>query len=180
VKFGFLARSGRAPLFCVAALLSCAALPHAFADTSLPVKLAVFDFELDDLSAGAPLADETPADTTLLKQITGDARRLLEQSGRYSLVDTGGADVEAVKGRSLRRCNGCDAGIALKVGAEQSLVGIVTRISRTEYMVRLQISDARTGAVISNSQSGLRMGADYSWSRGVASLIRDRLLDSQP
>jgi hypothetical protein len=39
----------------------------------------------------------------------------------------------------------------------------VTRISRTEYVVRFQIRDARTGA-------------DYSWNRGVAALINSGLL----
>jgi len=47
-----------------------------------------------------------------------------------------------------------------------------------EYTVRFQIRDARTGAVVSNEESGLRMGADYSWSRGAAELVKDRLLAS--
>ena len=67
----------------------------------------------------------------------------------------------------------------MKLGAEQSFVGIVTRISRTEYTVRFHIRDARTGTVIFNKQTDLRMGADYSWSRGAAWLIKNRLLDSQ-
>jgi hypothetical protein len=44
--------------------------------------------------------------------------------------------------------------------------------------VRFRIRDARTGAVVSNEESGLRMGADYSWSRGAAELVKDRLLAS--
>ena len=55
----------------------------------------------------------------------------------------------------------------------------MTRISRTEYTVQYQIRDARTGSVISNKQTDLRMGADYSWSRGAAWLIKNRLLASQ-
>jgi hypothetical protein len=54
----------------------------------------------------------------------------------------------------------------------------VKRISRTEYTVRFQIRDARTGAVVSNEDSGLRMGADYSWNRGTVRLIKDRLLEA--
>ncbi len=48
-----------------------------------------------------------------------------------------------------------------------------------EYTVRFQIRDAQTGAVISNKQTDLRMGANYSWSRRAAWLIQNRLLDSQ-
>jgi hypothetical protein len=47
-----------------------------------------------------------------------------------------------------------------------------------EYAVRFEIRDARTGALILARQSDLRMGADYSWSRGAASLINNRLLNT--
>jgi len=53
----------------------------------------------------------------------------------------------------------------------------VRRITRTEYAVRFQLSDAQTGAVLANQETDLRMGANYSWSRGAARLIKDRLLD---
>ncbi|MGQ9370318.1 DUF2380 domain-containing protein, partial [Azospirillum sp. A39] len=58
-----------------------------------------------------------------------------------------------------------------------SLVGVVKRISRTEYTVRFRIRDAGTGAVVADADSGLRMGADYSWDRGAARLVRTRLLE---
>ncbi len=181
MKIRYLAHRGRTSLFSLSGLLFCAALLPPFvtrADTSPPVKLAIFDFELEDFSAGGQLIGENPADTTQLKLATSEARRLIAQSGRYSLVDIGNADAEAVKAHSLRKCNGCDAGIAFKLGADQSLIGIVTRISRMEYTVGFQIRDARDGAVIFNKQTDLRMGADYSWSRGVAWLIKNRLLNS--
>jgi hypothetical protein len=180
MRIGFLTRRASPPRSCLAALLLCVVLPSAFAaDTSPLVKLALFDFELEDQSAGASLTEVSQADTDLLKQVTNDARKLLAESSRFSLVDTGSADDEAARGRGLHSCNGCDAGIAAKLGADQSFIGIVTRVSRTEYMIRIQITDARTGAVISNNQSGLRMGADYSWGRGVASLIKSNLLKSE-
>jgi hypothetical protein len=114
-----------------------------------------------------------------LKSVTSEARRLIAHSGRYTLVDISSADTLAVKEHWLRKCDGCEAAIALKFGAEQSVIGIVTRISRMEYTVRFQVRDAQTGAVISNKQTDLCMGANYSWSRGAAWLIKNRLLDSQ-
>ena len=144
-----------------------------------PVKLAIFDFELEDFSAGGQLIGESPADTAQLKVATGEARRLIAQSARYSLVDVSGAEAETVTAHSLRKCNGCDAGVAFKLGADQSMIGIVTRISRMEYTVGFQIRDARNGAVIVNKQTDLRMGANYSWSRGVVWLIQNHLLNSQ-
>jgi len=158
--------------------VSLIALP-ADAATPSPIKLAIFDFEFEDFSAGASSTGETPSDATQLASVTSEIRKLVAQSERYRLVDVGDADAAAAKAHTLRDCNGCDAAIALKLGAEQSFVGVVKRISRTEYTIRFQIRDARTGAVISDEDSGLRMGADYSWSRGAARLIKDRLLENR-
>jgi hypothetical protein len=163
----------------VAAILLYATPPHSTAASadSAPTELAVFDFELEDFSAGASIAGDRDADDAQLKTVNTELRRLIEQSGRYRLVDVSGVEAEAAKDHSLRKCNGCDAGIALNLGAEQSLIGVVRRITRTEYAVRFQISDARTGAVLIAQETDLRMGANYAWSRGAARLIKDRLLD---
>lgn len=48
-----------------------------------------------------------------------------------------------------------------------------------EYTVGFQIRDARNGAVIFNKQTDLRMGANYSWDRGAAWLIKNRVLNGQ-
>ncbi len=160
-----------------AAWLLAARAQQARADPS-PIKIAVFNFELDDFSSGAGIAGDNAADVTQLDRATSDARRLIAESGRYSLVDVSSAEGEAVKGRSLRQCNGCEAAIALKLGADQSFVGVVTRISRVEYAVRFQIRDAHTGALVLARQTDLQMGADYSWNRGAAALISKGLLSS--
>ncbi len=145
-----------------------------------PIQIAVFDFELEDTSAAGSTTGDSAADAAHLAEVTGGVRELLAQSGRYHLVDVGSANADAVKKHALRDCNGCDAGIARELGADQSLIGVVRRVSRTEYTVGFQLRDARTGAVISRGDSGLRMGADYSWARGAVRLVRDRLLESQP
>lgn len=143
---------------------------------SAPIPLAIFDFELEDFSAAA---GTDSADAAHLANVNETVRQLFAQSGRYKLIDVSSADAAVVRDHALRDCNGCDADIALKLGAEQSLVGVVSRISRTEYVVKFQLRDARTGAVVASGDSGLRMGADYSWSRGAARLLQDRLLDNQ-
>jgi hypothetical protein len=73
---------------------------------------------------------------------------------------------------------GCDAGTALQLGAEQSFVGVLRRVSRTEYAVLFQISDSRTGKVL-NQQEAAFLGADDGWGSGVASLIKHRVLAGQ-
>jgi hypothetical protein len=145
-----------------------------------PIQIAVFDFELEDMSAaGSPNSVPAP-DAADLADVTKGVRELLAQSGRYHVVEADTANADVARKHDLRDCDGCDAGIAKDLGADQSLVGVVRRISRTEYVVRFQIRDSRTGAVVSKGDSGLRMGANYSWSRGAVRLVRDRVLDSQP
>jgi hypothetical protein len=143
--------------------------------TKAPVALAVFEFELEDMTA-ASMGASASSDASYLAEVTGSVREALGQSGRYRIVDVSG---EAVKARALRDCGGCEAAIAQKLGADQSLVGVVRRVSRTEYTLGFQVRDARTGAVVSRGDSGLRMGADYSWKRGAVRLVSDRLIESQ-
>jgi hypothetical protein len=162
-------------LLCTAALVSSSAA----AATPDPVKLAIFDFEFEDMSAAAKAGEIAASDSQYLAEVTSSVRDLFEKSGQYSLVDVGGADAAEVKARTLRTCDGCDAAIAQQLGAEQSFVGVVKRITRTEYTIRYQIRDAGTGQVLSSADSGVRMGADYSWSRGAVRLIKDRLLEKK-
>jgi Protein of unknown function (DUF2380) len=149
------------------------------AGAAAPVKVAVFDFELEDFSGGTGIIPESDQDREQLRLATETVRRLLTQSGRYSLVDVSHADAPDATAHSLHECDGCDAAIARKLGADQSLVGIVTRITRTDYAVTFKLRDARTGAPIDVEQTDLRIGANYSWDRGAAWLIKNRLLEKQ-
>lgn len=151
-------------------------VPFAAEAASAPIKLALFDFELEDFSAGASPADATSSDAAHLSNVTARVRQLFARSELYELIGVENVNAPAATSHTLRDCNGCDAEIALKLGAEQSLVGVVSRISRTEYVVKFQVRDTRTGAVVAAADSGLRMGADYSWSRGATRLIEDQLL----
>ena len=144
-----------------------------------PIQIAVFDFELEDMSAAGSATGLAASDIAYLADVTNGVREQLARSGRYHVVETGGANAGALRKHALRDCDGCDAGIARELGADQSLVGVVRRVSRTEYVVWLQIRDTRTGAVVSEGDSGLRMGADYSWVRGAVRLVGDRVLEGQ-
>ena len=148
-------------------------------DGKAPAKLAVFDFELQDSSGGAGIIAESAEDAEQLKRATLAARKLIATSDRYRLIDVDGADDAPVKAHDLRECDGCDAPIARRLGADFSLVGIVTRITRTDYAVTYRLRDARTGELVGVEQTDLRIGANYSWDRGAAWLIQKKLLAAQ-
>ena len=157
-----------APAVVLAALSAAGA-----ADT---VKIAVFPFELEDFSAGAGYVPLDDIDREQLRLSTEEARRLIAASGRYQLVDVSAVSDQAAKAGKLRDCDGCDARIAAGLNADQSMIGIVTRITRMEYAVTYKIRDARSGALVDVKQTDLRMGANVAWSRGARWLIENRLL----
>jgi hypothetical protein len=51
------------------------------AESNPRINLAVFDFELDDFSAGGPITGESAVETAMLRRATGLARERLSQSG---------------------------------------------------------------------------------------------------
>ena len=174
-------RSASAPRALAAVLAAVGAIfatPCAAAEPEV-VKIAVFDFELDDRSAGRDVVGPDAIDSENLQASTEEARRLLADSGRYSIVDTGAAAAEMASAGGVQHCNGCEVPLAAKLGADQSMVGVFTRVSRTEYTLQILVRDAQTGDVVANASTGLRMGANYSWPRGVKWLMSNRILAAQ-
>ena len=80
-------------------LLGVACLPAAAADAGKPppIRIAVFDFELEDVSAAASQPGQTPADAARLQDVSNAARRVLAQSGRYNIIDVSKLDAPAVQ-----------------------------------------------------------------------------------
>jgi uncharacterized protein DUF2380 len=141
------------------------------------VKLAVFDFELEDVSPAASLLGQTTSNDAIMEKVSSEARRMLAESGRFILIDVSKIDAEPVKAKSLRNCNGCEAGIALQVGAEQALIGVVRRVTQTDYYVLVQISDAQTGKVLNQQDANFAGGPD-GWASGVRMLLEHQVLVS--
>jgi hypothetical protein len=158
-------------------LLSVACFPGlaAEAEKSSPVKIAVFDFELEDVSPAASYLGKTASSAAAMDKVSSEARRMLAQSGRYSLIDVSKADAKPVSEKSLRNCDGCEAGIALQLGAEQSLIGVVRRVTQTDYYMVIQIRDARSGKLV-NQQEANFAGAEDGWASGVRMLIKHQVL----
>jgi len=160
------------------ALLASGAFQATEAAGPEVVRIAVFEFELDDKSAGGGIVKMDAADLEYLEGATEEARRLLAASDRYRVVKVESVAEELDAEGGIRHCNGCEGVLAGKLGAEQSLAGIITRITRTEYTLQILVRDAETGAVLSNDFTGLRMGANYSWPRGVKWLMNKGVLSA--
>jgi len=149
------------------------------AEIKYPIKLAVFEFELDDFSAGGPIAGESPAETARLKAVTLLAQSQLANSHIFEIVDVGRADDEMVKAHWLRNCNGCDATIARKLGADMSLVGIFRKVSIMEQYLEIRIRDANTGELMKVAGTDYRGETDESWNRALTWLIQHRIVEPE-
>jgi len=144
------------------------------------VKLAVFQFELEDASPTAVLQGKALASADEeLRKATSAARTELENSGRYALVDVSRVDAQPVAEKSLRKCDGCEAGIASQLGAEESLLGVVIRATATDYYILIRIRDARTGKVL-DQQSANFAGSEEGWASGARMLIKHQVLFTPP
>ncbi|MFO1125043.1 MAG: DUF3280 domain-containing protein [Methylocystis sp.] len=151
----------------------------AQAQSSSPLKLAIFDIELDDFTAGGPIAGESPEETARLQRMTALARDLLAQSGLFEIVDGNASKDKRVEDHWLRKCNGCDADIADALGADLSFVCFFRKISVMEQNLEIRIRDARTGRLMHVSQTDLRGETDQSWSRALKFLIRYQLVEPE-
>src|ERR1700724_1625647 len=145
-------------------LLGVASFPALAADAekSPPVKIAVFDFELEDVSPAASLLGRTTSSTATMDEVSKQARRESAHSGRYSVVDVSKVDATTVTGKSLRNSERCEAGIALQLGAEHSLIGVVRKVTQTDYYVVIQIRDARTGKLLDQQEANFA-GGEEGW-----------------
>ena len=177
---------GLSAVGCIGVLLSGAALTPVRAagaagspgESSQPVTIAVFAFELEDVSPAAALMGRTTSSAAAMEKVSSEARRMLAESGRYSLIDVSRSDAKPVTEKSLRNCDGCEAGIALKLGAEQSLLGVVTRVTQTDYYVAIRIREARTGKILDQQEANFA-GGDDGWASGVRMLIKHQVLPQQ-
>jgi hypothetical protein len=164
-------------LFILILLLSVTCFPTFAADAkdSPPIRIAVFDLELEDVSPAASLLGETTSNAAVMEKVSSAARQELAKSGRYSIVDVSKVDATPATQKTLRNCAGCEAEIALRLGAEQSLIGVVRRVTQTDYYVFVRIRDARTSKIL-NEQEANFAGGDDGWASGVRMLIKHQIL----
>ena len=127
----------------MAAALTVFAIQPSKAAEPGPVTIAVFDFELNDTSAGGGIIGQDALDTENLRKSTEEARRMLSASGRYSIADTGSVAGEVISAGGIQHCNGCDGPLAKKLGADQSMIGVFTRVRWVEYLCRFSSGTLR-------------------------------------
>jgi hypothetical protein len=138
--------------------------------------IAVFDFELEDKSAGAGIIPPDQHDLKYLAESTAKAKEMLTASDRYRVIGAPTGDDEMPVPHSLRNCGGCEVQLAKRRGATMALIGVVTRVNRTEHTMFIRIMDVSAGRAAAQGFTDLRMGANYAWPRSVKWVMENRIL----
>jgi len=159
-------------LFCCGAIYAASSEdPSASLAPEKKIKIVVFPFNLEDISA-AGRAESAPDAAPYLARATEEARRALRRTGRYTVIDPATADPGAEAGRGLQNANGREAAIARKLAADQYLMGVILRQAMVEYGAKIWITDARDGRILSTSVLPLSLGGAESWPSGVRLLMQ--------
>ncbi|WP_165899751.1 DUF2380 domain-containing protein [Borborobacter arsenicus] len=140
------------------------------------MSIEVFPFELEDKSAGAGIIPPDEHDRRYLAESAQVAKDMLSRSGRFTVINVPVSDAQPGAPHGLRNCGGCEGQIAKGHGAALALLGVVTRINRTEHTMFIRILDAETGKPVSEGFTDLRMGPNYAWPRSVKWLMTNRIL----
>ena len=153
--------------------LSLVPLHDAAADE---IRLAIFDFELLDTSLQGEVSGVNPAEQQRLAMISDLLRQRIAESKRYDVIDIAPAREKIAAAGYLRGCNGCDATIARELGAEQSMTGVVQKVSNLILNLNLYMRDANSGELLKVVSADIRGNTDQSWAHGVNWLVRNRVL----
>src|SRR5690349_9526161 len=152
----------------LAAVSLAGALLAAPGACAAPPTVAVFAFQLDDTSVQRPTAE----DRTRLGGLDAQLRDALAQSGRY----TPEAAPDVPDRQPVWTCDGCELEAARRMGAAVSVIGWVQKVSNLILNINLVMRDVATGQRIAAGSVDIRGDTDESWTRGLAYLLRNRIL----
>lgn len=138
-------------------------------------RVAVFPFDIRDISQEMEFVPQyQEADLERLKLVAGELRKLLAADERYEVVDLTPFAEEVEAASPFKNCNGCEADIAKKAGAELAVTGVAEKLS--DALISLQVfgRDAETGKVTKSMSAEIRGNTDELWLHGIRYLWRNR------
>lgn len=138
-------------------------------------RLAVFDMTFVNFSQEVDYGATNEAELARITMLSDYLRELLQDSGRYELVDLSAAEQDLKLHGSVFTCNRCEEKMARKLSAESSITGAVNKVSQLVQTVVLRERDADSGQVIRLYQTDIRGNTDEAWRRGLEFLVKNRL-----
>ena len=146
---------------------------------SMPVaaaqKTAVFPFDLRDVEQeGEVVPRLKPDDLQRPILIADELKVLLAKDDRYEVVDLAPLAKEVEAASPFSKCNGCEADLAKKAGAELAVTGFVDKLSDSLISLQLFARDAQSGQLTKSMSAEIRGNTDELWLHGIRYLWRNR------
>lgn len=135
--------------------------------------IAVFDFELADMSLDGEINGIKPEQQERLKTLTSQLRDWIDANGGTKTCKMDAVRAEALSA-NLSAC-GCVSRLAKSVGADIAIVGSVHKLSNLILNIRVDVFDAGTNRPLAKLNADIRSNTDGSWKRGLQWLIDHRL-----
>lgn len=156
-------------------MLALAGILVAGAASAEPVKVAVFDFQFTHVAEVPPTQD----DIARLKRTSEEFRKLLTESGRYTLVPTDAVNEDVAKISDLRACGGCTDDFGKRLGAQATFVGEVQKVSNLILNMNVYYKPLNGEAKEEAYSVDLRGNTEESFDRGIKYLVKNQLMERQ-
>lgn len=132
-------------------------------------RLAMFDIDLVNTSLEATRPDELER----LRDLNEQARAAFAARG-YEIVDTAPV-ADAAFGQTMRDCNGCELGLAQRIGADVVVIGWIQKVSNLIINLNVQMRDVASGRLLRAGSVDMRGNTSESWRRTLVYLMERRL-----
>ena len=153
----------------VFAVLFSALLPSLWgvAEAAPARKAAVFPFEVPDVIEQGEFLPKPSKEGPKIALATDELRKLLAASGRYEVIDLAALATEIKAAQPLHKCNGCEADLAKKAGADVLVVGLVEKASDVLLNMTIEIRDVASGKAERVGSIVVQGNTDDMWLRSV-------------
>lgn len=141
---------------------------HAATGAKTGKKLLILDFEIIDTSQ-EPI-DQRADHARRLAQARGAIEAGLAAQGTYDIVGRAAIqpDLDEILNRTyIRTCNGCEAALARKAGADLVMTGVVNKVSTLILSMGVSITRASSGELIYHQGFDFRGDNDQSYARAA-------------
>lgn len=154
--------------------LATAALVVSQAAVAAP-KVAVFPFDIRDVEQEGELIPKLkPEDLRRMKLVADELKTLMQKDATYEVVDLTPLAKEVEEKSPFDKCNGCEADIAKKAGADLAVTGFVDKLSDALISLQLFARDAETGKLTKSMSAEIRGNTDELWLHGIRWLWKNR------
>jgi len=124
--------------------------------------------------------ETSPEETARVQRMTKELKLALEKSGQYRVVDLAPIETQIDAVKDIHDCNGCEAELAKKAGAQIAIVAWAQKISNLILNLNIRIEDAATGETLKGGSVDIRGNSDQSWDRGLKYLLEEHVLSGAP